>query len=59
MSKIEVKQIKSSIGCKKDQIATLKALGLKKIRDVVTHERTPQIDGMIKKVTHLVEVHEI
>ena len=52
-------QVKSSIGCKKDQIDTLKALGLKKIRDVVTHEKTPQIDGMIKKVTHLVEVHEI
>ena len=43
MAKVEVKQIKSSIGCKQDQIATLKALGLKKIRDVVVHENTPQI----------------
>ena len=40
MAKVEVKQIKSSIGCKQDQIATLKALGLKKIRDVVVHENT-------------------
>ena len=59
MAKVEVKQIKSSIGCKKDQIATLKALGLKKIRDVVVHEATPLINGMLKKVNHLVEVHEI
>ena len=59
MAKVEGKQIKSSIGCKKDQIATLKALGLKKIRDVVVHEATPQINGMLKKVNHLVEVHEI
>ena len=34
MAQLEVKQVKSSIGCKQDQIATLKALGLKKIRDV-------------------------
>ena len=54
MAKVKVMQVKSSIGCKKDQIDTLKALGLKKIRDVVEHENTPQISGMIKKVIHLV-----
>ena len=59
MSKVKVTQVKSSIGCKKDQIDTLKALGLKKIRDVVEHENTPQISGMIKKVIHLVEVTEL
>lgn len=59
MAKIEIKQVKSSIGCKKDQIATLKALGLKKIRDVVTHEANPQINGMVQKVIHLVEIREI
>lgn len=59
MAKIKVMQVKSSIGCKKDQIDTLKALGLKKIRDVVEHENTPQINGMIKKVIHLVEVTEL
>ena len=59
MAKIEVKQIKSSIGCKKDQIATLKALGLKKIRDVVVHDSNAQINGMVQKVIHLVEVREI
>jgi len=59
MAKIEIKQIKSSIGCKKDQIATLKALGLKKIRDVVVHDSNAQISGMVQKVIHLVDVREI
>ena len=58
MASLKVKQIKSTIGCKKDQIATVKALGLKKIRDVAVHNDTPQIRGMIKKVSHLVEVEE-
>ncbi len=58
MAKIKVKLIKSTIGCKKDQIATVKALGLKKIRYVVEHNDTPQIRGMINKVSHLVEVEE-
>lgn len=58
MAKLTVKQIKSTIGCKDDRIATIKALGLKKIRDVAVHNDTPQIRGMIKKVSHLVEVEE-
>ena len=58
MAKIKVKLVKSTIGCKKDQIATVEALGLKKIRFVVEHNDTPAIRGMIKKVSHLVEVEE-
>lgn len=58
MAKIKVKLIKSTIGCKKDQIATVEALGLKKIRAVAEHNDTPQIRGMINKVSHLVEVEE-
>ena len=46
-------------GCKKDQIATVEALGLKKIRDEKIHEATPQIKGMVAKVCHLVSVEEI
>ena len=59
MAQIEVKQVKSSIGCKKDQIATLEALGLKKISDVKLHDDNSVIRGMIKKVVHLVEVREV
>ena len=58
MAELSVKLIKSTIGCKKDQIATVEALGLRKIRDVKVHKDTPQIRGMINKVSHLVEVEE-
>jgi large subunit ribosomal protein L30 len=58
VAKLKIKLVKSTIGRKKDQIATVEALGLKKIRDVVEHSDTPQIRGMINKVSHLVEVEE-
>ena len=59
MAKIKVTLTKSVIGCKKDQIATVAALGLKKIRDEKIHEATPAIKGMVAKVCHLVSVEEI
>ncbi|MGI5997139.1 MAG: 50S ribosomal protein L30 [Lutispora sp.] len=59
MAKIRVKLVKSIIGRKKDQIDTVKALGLKKLHSVVEHEDTPQIRGMIDKVSFLLEVEEI
>ncbi len=59
MAKIKVTLTKSTIGSKKDQIATVAALGLKKIRDEKIHEATPAIKGMVAKVCHLVSVEEI
>ena len=59
MGKLRVTLVWSTIGRKKDQIATVEALGLKKIRSVVEHNDTHQIRGMINKVSHLVEVSEI
>lgn len=59
MAKIRVKLVKSLIGRKQDQIDTVKALGLKKLHSVVEHEDTPQIRGMIDKVSFLLEVEEI
>ena len=59
MAKIKVTLTKSTIGSKQDQIATVKALGLKKKRDEKIHEATPQIKGMVAKVCHLVSVEEI
>ena len=56
MATIKIKQIKSKIGYPVDQKATLKALGLHKISQVVEKEDTPVIRGMIRKVHHLVEV---
>ncbi len=58
MAKLKVTLKKSVIGCKKEQIATVEALGLKKIRDVKEHADTPQIRGMINKVSHLLMVEE-
>ena len=55
---LKVKQIKSKIACKPDQVKTLEALGLRKIRQVKEHEDNPVIRGMIYKVRHLVEVTE-
>lgn len=59
MAKIRVKLVKSLIGRKQDQIDTVKALGLKKLHSVVEHEDTPQIRGMIDKVSFMLEVEEI
>jgi len=59
LAKLKVTLKKSVIGCKKDQIATVEALGLKKIRDVKEHADTPQIRGMINKVSHLLAVEEV
>ena len=59
MAKIKVTLVKSVIGCKQDQIATVKALGLKKIRDEKIHEDSVQIKGMINKVCHLVKVEQV
>lgn len=56
MTKVKVKQVRSAINRDKSQKATLLALGLKKLNQVVEHTSTPQIEGMIKKVQHLVEV---
>ncbi len=56
MATIKVQQIKSKIGAPKDQKATLQALGLRKISQIVEVEDTPSIRGMIRKVHHLVNV---
>ena len=59
MAKLRIKLIRSVIGSKKDQKATVEALGLKKISQVVERNDTPEIRGMINKVRHLVEVEEV
>ncbi|NLX86973.1 MAG: 50S ribosomal protein L30 [Clostridiales bacterium] len=59
MAKLRIKLIRSVIGSKKDQKATVEALGLKKISQVVEKNDTPEIRGMINKVRHLVEVEEV
>jgi large subunit ribosomal protein L30 len=60
MSKmLRVKLVRSPIGYKQDQKATVRALGLRKLQSTVTHQDTPSIRGMINKISHLVEVEEV
>ena len=56
MAKLRITQIRSGIGTKPNQRATLKALGLRKIRHEVVQEDNAVTRGMIKRVVHLVTV---
>lgn len=58
MATIKIKQVRSAINRPKRQKDTVKALGLRKLNQVVEKEATPQILGMVAKVQHLVEVVE-
>lgn len=58
MAKIKVKKVKSAINRTQRQKRTLLSLGLKKIGQVVEHDATPSIVGMVNKVKHLVSVEE-
>jgi large subunit ribosomal protein L30 len=53
---IRVRQIKSGIGYAKDQKATLRGLGFRRMNQVVELEDTPAIRGMVNKVCHLVRI---
>ena len=55
---LRITQVRSLIGQKQDQRATVKSLGLRRIRHTVTQPDRPEIRGMIAKVSHLVEVAE-
>ncbi|MEL6676247.1 MAG: 50S ribosomal protein L30 [Bacteroidota bacterium] len=55
---VKITQVRSVINRPKDQKATIQALGLGKMNRSVTKECTPQILGMIKKVSHLVQLEE-
>jgi large subunit ribosomal protein L30 len=59
MAKIKVTQVKSKIRRPQRQKRTLEALGLKKMNQVVEHDASPAILGMVHKVKHLVSVEEI
>jgi large subunit ribosomal protein L30 len=58
MEKIKIQQVRSRIKCPAVQKRTLDALGLHKMNQIVEHENTPSIAGMLKVVHHLVKVTE-
>jgi large subunit ribosomal protein L30 len=55
---IKITQVRSAIGLPKDQKATVRALGLKRMNDTVVQADTPAVRGMVFKVKHLVRVDE-
>lgn len=59
MKKIKITQVKSGIDRSERQKLTLQALGLNKMHQSKEVEATPQILGMVRKVTHLVKVEEL
>ena len=60
MSKqVKITQVKSIIDRPHRQKATIRALGLKKMHQTVIHDATPQILGMVNKVSHLVKVEHL
>ncbi|MCL5958482.1 MAG: 50S ribosomal protein L30 [Chloroflexi bacterium] len=57
--KIRITWVKSSIGQKEDQKATIRALGFHRLNESVDKVETPTVRGMINKVRHMVEIREI
>jgi len=58
MAKFKVTQVRSVIDRPQRQKDTVKALGLKKMNQSVVVEATPSVEGMIKKVSHLLKVEK-
>ena len=58
-TKLKIRQTRSTIGRGIGQKKTVRALGIRRLHQVVVHNDTPQIRGMIAKVSHLLEVEEV
>jgi len=57
--KLKITQVRSTIGRLKNQKATIKALGIRKMNHTVEHDDNPAVRGMIDAVRHLISVEEI
>lgn len=57
--RLKVRQVRSTIGRKKNQRDTLRTLGLKRLNDEVVQEDRPEVRGMLAMVSHLVVVEEV
>ncbi len=58
MATLKITQVRSVIRRPEIQKRTMKALGLRRMNQTVTHKDTPQMRGMINKVEHLITVEE-
>ena len=59
MAQLKITQNRGLVGLKQNQRDTLRSLGLKRMRDVVVQEDRPEIRGMVRTVSHLVQVEEV
>ncbi len=57
--KLQITQLRSTIGRKPKQRETLRSLGLKRIGDVVVKEDRPEFRGMAESIPHLVDLKEV
>jgi large subunit ribosomal protein L30 len=57
--KLRIRQTRSAIGRHVSQKKTVRALGFRRLNQVVVVDATPQVLGMVRKVRHLLEVEEI
>jgi len=59
MTILNVTYNKSAIGYNQTQKDTIRALGLRRLGQTVSHDDSPSLRGMIRRVSHLVEVEEV
>ena len=57
--KVKITQVRSGIGRQQGHRDTIRALGIKRHQQSVVHELTPAIQGMIDRVSFMVEVEEV
>lgn len=57
--RVRVTQVRSAISRVEKQKRTLRALGIRRMNHTVEHVATPQIRGMLHKISHLVRVEEL
>jgi large subunit ribosomal protein L30 len=55
---LRVTLVRSSIGYTKDQKATVKALGFRRLHQTIQHKDTPALRGMLNKIIHLLKIEE-
>ena len=55
---LRVTWVRSAIGFRKDQKATVRALGLHRLHETVEHKDTPALRGMLNKIIHLIKIEE-
>ncbi|HSH75915.1 MAG TPA: 50S ribosomal protein L30 [Longimicrobiales bacterium] len=57
--KLKITQVRSGIGRQEGHRRTLRALGFKRHQQSVVHEDTPAIQGMIRKISYMLDVKEV